>query len=43
MNDSKKLSGKRREALFDEICDKALEYSIAFASVEEIEKKEATA
>ena len=38
MNDSKKLSEKRREALFDEICDKALEYSIAFASVEEIEK-----
>ena len=25
LNDSKKLSGKRREALFDEICDKALE------------------
>ena len=38
LNDSKKLSEKRREALFDEICDKALEYSIAFASVEEIEK-----
>ena len=32
LNDSKKLSEKRREALFDEICDKALEYSIAFAS-----------
>ena len=38
VNDSKKLSEKRREALFNEICDKALEYSIAFASVEEIEK-----
>ena len=38
LNDSKKLSEKRREALFDEICDKALEYSIAFASVEEIEE-----
>ena len=38
LNDSKKLSEKRREALFDDICDKALEYSIAFASVEEIEK-----
>ena len=38
LNDSKKLSEKRREALFNEICDKALEYSIAFASVEEIEK-----
>lgn len=37
LNDSKKLSEKKREALFDEICEKALDYSIAFASVEEIE------
>lgn len=38
LNDSKKLSEKRREALFDVICQKAVAYSIAFASVEEIEK-----
>lgn len=37
LNDSKKLSEKKREALFDEICEKALAYGIAFASVEEIE------
>lgn len=37
LNDSKKLSEKRRDVLFDEICEKALAYSIAFASVEEIE------
>lgn len=38
VNDSKKLSEKRREALFDEITDKALCFSIATASVEEIER-----
>ena len=37
LNDSKKLSEKKREKLFDEICEKALTYSIASASVEEIE------
>ncbi len=37
VNDSKKLSEKRREALFDEICEKAVAYGIAFATVEEIE------
>lgn len=37
LNDSKKLSEKRRDVLFDEICEMALAYSIAFASVEEIE------
>ncbi len=37
LNDSKKLSEKRREALYDEIVSKALAYGIAFASVEEIE------
>ena len=36
--DSKKLSAKRREQLFDEILAKALCCSIAEASVEEIEK-----
>ena len=38
VNDSKKLSEKKREALFDVICQKAVAYSIAFASVEEIEE-----
>lgn len=37
VNDSKKLSEKKREALFDVIKEQALSYSIAFASVEEIE------
>lgn len=38
VNDSKKLSEKKREQLFDLIKDKALAYGIAFASVEEIEQ-----
>ncbi len=38
LNDSKKLSEKKREELFPVIKEKALSYSIAFASVEEIEK-----
>lgn len=37
VNDSKKLSEKKREALFDVICNSALAYSIAFAEVDEIE------
>ena len=37
LNDSKKLSPKRREQLFDEICEKAIAYSIAEASPEEID------
>lgn len=37
LNDSKKLSAKRREALFDEIHDKALCVCIAQASVQEID------
>ncbi len=37
VNDSKKLSEKKREALFDVICEKAIAYSIQFADVEEIE------
>lgn len=37
LNDSKKLSAKKREKLFDEIIEKARAYSIAAASVEEIE------
>ena len=38
VDDSKKLSEKKREKLFDMIKEKALCYSIAYASVEEIEK-----
>ena len=38
LNDSKKLSEKRREALYDEIVSKALAYGVAFATVEEIEQ-----
>lgn len=38
INDSKKLSEKKREKLFDEIISKAKAYCIATASVEEIEK-----
>ncbi len=37
LNDSKKLSAKKREVLFDEITKKARAYSIAVASVDEIE------
>ncbi len=38
LNDSKKLSEKKREALYNEICRTALAYGIASASVEEIEE-----
>lgn len=38
LNDSKKLSEKKREALYGEITAKALSYGIAFATVEEIEE-----
>lgn len=38
INDSKKLSEKKREALFDEIIEKALFYSIQIATVDEIEQ-----
>ena len=37
LNDSKKLSEKKREELYDVIIEKALAYGIAFADVEEIE------
>lgn len=37
LNDSKKLSEKRREELFDEITEVAIDYSVAYASVEEID------
>lgn len=38
LNDSKKLSEKKRELLFDVIKEKAIAYSIASASVDEIEQ-----
>ncbi len=38
LTDSKKISEKKRDQLFDIIIDKAISYGIAFASVEEIEK-----
>ena len=38
LNDSKKLSEKKREALFDIITEKAAAYCVASASVEEIEE-----
>lgn len=39
LNDSKKLSAKRREALFDIITAEAVAYGIAFATVAEIEER----
>ena len=39
LDDSKKLTERRREALFDVICDKAVSYGVAFATVEEIEAR----
>lgn len=38
LNDSKKLTEKKREALYDVIISKALAWSVAFGSVEEIEE-----
>lgn len=38
LNDSKKLTEKKREALFDVICDTALAYAIAEASAAEIDE-----
>lgn len=37
LNDSKKLTEKKREALYPVICEQALAYAVAFGSVEEIE------
>ncbi len=39
LDDSKKLSEKKRETLFEQICASAVSYGIAFASVEEIEER----
>lgn len=38
LNDSKKLTEKKREALFDQIQERALSYCVARASVEEIDR-----
>ena len=38
LNDSKKLTEKKREALFDVICEQAVAYSIASASAKEIDE-----
>lgn len=38
LNDSKKLSSKKRDRLFDIICENAVSYSITSASVEEIDE-----
>ena len=38
LNDSKKLTEKKREALYDVICSSAVSYGIAFATVDEIEE-----
>jgi ribonuclease HII len=37
LNDSKKLTAKRRDALYDVICKQAVSYAVALATVEEIE------
>lgn len=39
LNDSKKLSEKKREQLFDIITEKAIAYCVAFGTLEEIEEK----
>lgn len=39
LDDSKKLTDKKREALFDPILEQAIAYGIAFATVEEIEER----
>ena len=39
LDDSKKLSEKKREALFDEICEKALAYRIIFVGPEVIDRE----
>ena len=38
LDDSKKLTEKKREALFDIICREAIAYSIAYATLEEIDE-----
>ncbi len=38
LNDSKKLSEKKRDKLFDEICASAISYGIAYSDCEEIDR-----
>jgi len=38
LNDSKKLSASKREQLFEQICNKALSWSVAFATSNEIDQ-----
>ncbi len=38
LNDSKKLSEKKREQLFDVICEKAIDYSIGVATEKEVDE-----
>lgn len=38
LNDSKKLSDKKRRVLYDQICKEAVAYGIAFATQEEIDE-----
>ena len=38
LNDSKKLSEKKRDLLYDQICERALAYHIAFASAQEVDE-----
>ncbi len=38
LNDSKKLTEKKREQLFDIICEKALDYSIGVATEQEVDE-----
>ena len=38
LNDSKKISPKKREILFDDITEKSVSYGIAYATVKEIEQ-----
>ena len=38
LDDSKKLTDKKRRAIYDVICEKAVAWSVAFGSVEEIEE-----
>ena len=39
VNDSKKLSEKRREALYEEIIQRAVAYQVVFISPQEIDEK----
>ena len=38
LNDSKKVTPKRREVLYDQICDRAISWAVAWAEPEEIDE-----